>query len=219
MTLWADFLAHQGRPIHKWRHYFPAYERHFGRFQNRAVVMLEIGCGDGGSLQLWRQFLGPLARIVGIDVNPTCKGFAEDQIDVRIGDQADSDFLDSVVREFARSRSSLTMVATSCATSSSRSRIYNYHPGMDPSGVYVVEDLHVAYWPECGGGHLGEGNFIEVAKRHVDELNAYHTRGAVAASPFTDTTLSIHFYDSLVVYERGRHVLNSPIVSGAIQAR
>jgi len=219
MTLWADFLAHQGNPIPKWRHYFPAYERHLGRFQNQAVVMLEIGCGDGGSLQLWRQFLGPLARIVGIDINPECKRFAEDQIDVRIGDQADGDFLDSVVREFG----TVQIVIDDGShlmrdIQQSFSHLY-YHPGMDPSGVYIVEDLHAAYWPEYGGGHLGEGNFVEVAKRHVDELNAYHTRGAVAASPFTDTTLSIHFYDSLVVYERGRHVLNSPIVSGAIQAR
>ena len=68
MNLWSDFLQNGGRLTNKWSSYFPAYERHLERFQNQAVTMLEIGCGRGGSLQMWKRYLVPHARIVGIDI-------------------------------------------------------------------------------------------------------------------------------------------------------
>jgi hypothetical protein len=34
-SLWAEFPSRDGRTIHKWQHYFPAYETHFGRYMNR----------------------------------------------------------------------------------------------------------------------------------------------------------------------------------------
>ena len=65
MNLWADFLTNERRVIHKWTHYFPIYEDHFGRYVNRPMVLLEIGCGQGGSLQMWKRHLGSFAQIVG----------------------------------------------------------------------------------------------------------------------------------------------------------
>ncbi len=91
MGLWSDFLTNQDRVIHKWKHYFPIYDRHSQRDSvNTDVVFIEIGCGQGGSLQMWKRFFGPYARIVGIDINPACTDFAEDQyqIEIRIGDQS-----------------------------------------------------------------------------------------------------------------------------------
>src|ERR1700728_4013381 len=40
MGLWSDFLTNDRRLIHKWKHYFPVYERHFGRFINTDVVLI-----------------------------------------------------------------------------------------------------------------------------------------------------------------------------------
>jgi hypothetical protein len=76
------------------------------------------------------------------------------------------------------------------------------YPELDRNGVYMVEDLHTAYWPGFGGGLLREGTFIELCKGLVDELNGAHFDGV---SEFTRSTLSMHFYDSIVVFERGRH--------------
>jgi hypothetical protein len=59
MILWADFLTNQGKVIHKWKHYFPAYEAHFGRFVGHPVVFWEIGVHKGGSLQMWKRSSGP----------------------------------------------------------------------------------------------------------------------------------------------------------------
>ncbi len=204
MTLWSEFLTNQGRFIHKWTHYFPIYETHFARYINRPATFLEIGCGQGGSLQLWKRYLGPLAQIVGIDINESCGAFEEDQIAVRIGDQKDPQFLSKVLEEFGTPDVVLDDGSHMMADVTASFR-YLY-PRTAPGGVYVVEDLHTAYWTECGGGAGREGSFIELCKSLIDELNADHARNLVPVTDFTKSTLSIHFYDSVVVFERGRHL-------------
>src|SRR5207244_627210 len=100
MNLWADALDNDKRIIHKWKHYFPIYERHFKDFVYKPVTFIEIGCGLGGSLQMWKRYFGPHARIIGIDVNPDCKKFEEDQVEVYIGQQQDLGFLERVIDQF-----------------------------------------------------------------------------------------------------------------------
>jgi len=73
-------------------------------------------------------------------------------------------------------------------------------------GVYAVGDLHTAYWDEFGGGLGRAGSFIEICKGLIDELNADWTGDKLQSSEFTRCTLSMHFYDSMVVFERGRHL-------------
>jgi hypothetical protein len=203
VNLWSDFLTNDQRVIHKWKHYFPIYERHFRPWVYRPVIFIEIGCGQGGSLQMWKRYFGPHARIIGIDSDPACSRFAEDQIDIRIGSQQDTEFLYRLIDEFGTPDIVLDdgshMMSHVCAS-------FNFlYPTLSPSGVYMVEDLHTAYWPEYEGGYGRQGTFIEVCKRLIDELNADHARGQLAPSGFTQSTLSMHFYDSVAVFERGRN--------------
>ena len=202
MSLWSDFLRHDQRLVHKWAHYFPVYERHFARYVNRPLVFLEIGCGEGGSLQMWKRYLGPHARIVGLDIRPECAALEEPQIAIRIGDQADPAFLGQVVEEFGTPD---IVLDDGCHLRVPTVAAFRFlYPRIDRNGIYVVEDLHTAYWPEYGGGLKREGTFIELAKSLIDELNAELSRGAVPPSDFTRTTLSMHFYDSQVIFERGQ---------------
>jgi hypothetical protein len=80
------------------------------------------------------------------------------------------------------------------------------YPNIRNDGVYMIEDLHTAYWPEYQGGLRKEGSFVELSKELIDELNADWTRGELLPTDFTRSTLSMHFYDSLIVFERGSHV-------------
>jgi hypothetical protein len=204
VSLWSDFLVNDERIIHKWTHYFPAYERHFGHYVNRPCVLLEIGVGEGGSLQMWKRYLGPYAQIVGIDLREECAALEEEQVAIRIGHQADPAFLGRVIEEFGPPDIIIddgTHVMQHVLTS-----FRVLYPRLDRNGVYAVEDLHTAYWPEFGGGLRREGTFIEVCKSLIDELNADLSRGAVQPKAFTKSTLSMHFYDSLAVFERGRHL-------------
>ena len=61
------------RPISKWSHYLPLYHRHFAKFRGREMSILEIGINLGGSLQLWKKYFGPKAKIYGIDIDGKTK--------------------------------------------------------------------------------------------------------------------------------------------------
>ncbi|MBI1981326.1 MAG: class I SAM-dependent methyltransferase [Methylocystis sp.] len=213
-SLWSDFLTNTQRSVFKWKHYFPAYERHFGRFVNTDVVFFEIGCGNGGSLQMWKRFLGPHARIVGVDIRAECGKFAEDQIEIRIGDQSDQAFLRALCAEFGAP--DVVLDDGSHMMSHVHATFATLYPLMPRNGVYMVEDLHTAYWEEFEGGLKRKESFVETCKDLIDALNAEHARGAIEPDAFTLSTLSMHFYDSMVVFERGRHTKKFAMRIGAI---
>lgn len=203
MTLWSYFLTNNKKIIHKWKHYFPIYERHFKHFVNTPVTFIEIGCGRGGSLQMWKQYFGPYARIIGIDTNPECKTFEEDQIEVHIGQQQDHQFLQNVINEVGTP--DIVLDDGSHVMSHIIASFRFLYPKVSKNGIYAVEDLHTAYWDEFEGGLRKPSTFIELCKNLIDELNADHNRGALPPTEFTKSTLSMHFYDSVAVFERGTH--------------
>ncbi|HXV00627.1 MAG TPA: class I SAM-dependent methyltransferase [Caulobacteraceae bacterium] len=209
MDLWQDFLTNQGKAIHKWTHYFPIYERHFAPWRGRTLTFLEIGVAKGGSLAMWRRYFGPLARIVGIDIDKRCAAHDDGSVAVRIGDQSDPKFLQAIIDEFGVPDVVLDDGSHEMAhIAASFDFLY---PKMDKNGVYLIEDLHTAYWPKFGGGLAEPGNFFSVAKGLVDRLNADHTQGAVVPDAFTRETFSIAFYDSVVVFEKGRIPHKGPL--------
>ena len=212
MSLWSMFHENPGKDVFKWVHYLPIYEKHFQRYVDKPVTVLEIGCLHGGSLQLWKRYFGPHARIVGIDINPACAAHVEDQIDVRIGSQDDPVFLQKVVDEFGPFDIVIDDGSHVCEhLVASFNALYSH---VKDDGIYVAEDLHSNYWGEYGGGLRKPGTFIEVAKQLIDELNAYHCRGALDVTRFTNTTASISFYDSMVFFEKARLSARRDLIVG-----
>jgi SAM-dependent methyltransferase len=177
------------------------------------MLFLEIGCGRGGSAQMWKRYLGPRAQIVGLDINPECKKFEEDQIQIRIGSQSDLVFLQSVLDEFG-----IPDIVLDDGSHRMPDVVETFrflYPKTATDGVYMVEDLHTAYWDEFGGGLHREGTFIELCKGLIDELNADWSREKLPPTEFTRTTLSMHIYDSIVAFERGRHLPKTDVrISG-----
>ena len=77
--------------------------------------------------------------------------------------------------------------------------------------MYVVEDMHTAYWSGgYGGGYRRPGSAIELVKTVVDDLHGwYHDKPARLIAP--SEVRGVHFYDSIAVIEKGvktppRHV-------------
>jgi hypothetical protein len=202
------FEQNTGRVIDKWEHYFEIYDRHFSRFRGTAVTMVEIGVFRGGSLQMWKEYFGPKARIVGIDVDPQCKAFEEDQIQVLIGDQADRRFLRSV-RETVPQVDILLDDGGHTMTQQINTfeELFGH---VDPHGVYLCEDLHTSYRTAWGGKYKGRGTFIEYSKNFIDSLNAWHSKvpwysrrpRRPHVTDFTRAAHSLHFYDSVLVIEK-----------------
>jgi cephalosporin hydroxylase len=196
------FRKHDGRKCCKWSHYPEIYERHFSRFVGSPVVVFEIGVDRGGSLQLWKNYFGGQATVVGIDINPSCR-FDEDQIHVEIGDQADRGFLAQVVDRYGNPH--IVIDDGGHRPADVLASFAFLYPRMNETGVYLIEDLHVSYWPEFDGGLCRRGTVIETAKELIDYLNHDYTRGQLPFCPpldFTRATGSISFYDSVAVFER-----------------
>lgn len=195
------FNNHTGRLIHKWRHYFDVYDRHFNRFRNKDVVILEIGVAHGGSLQMWKNYFGEKAHIFGVDINPRCKELEEENVRIFIGSQSDRDFLRAL-----KTRIPPLDILIDDGGHTMKQQIVTFEELFDhvkEDGVYLCEDLHTSYWLECGGGHGRRGTFIEYCKSLIDSLNAWHSeQRSLRVTSFTRTADSIHFYDSIVVIEK-----------------
>jgi hypothetical protein len=133
--------------------------------------MVEIGVYHGGSLRLFRDFLGPQARIVGVDINPRCATLAGEGIEIRIGSQEDRHFL----RALTDSLPPIDILIDDGGHTMRQQRITfeELFPRIAPNGVYLCEDLHTAYWPEYGGGYRRMGSFIEYAKGWVDQQHGW----------------------------------------------
>jgi hypothetical protein len=208
------FFGNRGRLIHKWHHYFGIYHRHFARFRGRSPVVVEIGVSHGGSLQMWHQYFGAGARVVGIDIDPRCRGFEDEATTILIGDQADRGFLAEV-----RARVPHVDILIDDGGHTMPQQIITFeelYPHVQPEGIYLCEDIHTSLWPEFGGGPRREGTFLEYGKALVDRLYGWYSRdpALLAVDAFTRTTYGLHFYDSILVVEKSPQVPPQVSITG-----
>jgi limonene-1,2-epoxide hydrolase len=196
------FRQNTGRLIHKWNHYFEIYDRHFSRFRGKPVQLVEFGVSQGGSLRMWRDYFGPQAMIVGVDINEQCRRFEESGVRIEIGDQGDRAFL----RKLAETLPAIDILIDDGGhTMEQQIRTFEQlFAKVAPTGVYLVEDLHTSYWADWGGGVRRKGTFIEYSKDFIDRIHAWHSRqpDKLAVSEFTRTVHSLHYYDSILVIEK-----------------
>ena len=194
------FNQNTDRVILKWSHYFEVYDRHFSKYRNKDIVLLEIGTFNGGSLQMWKNYIGPRAKIYGIDINPNCKQVEEENITILIGSQSDPDFLKTVKEQIPPidiliDDGGHTMLQQIV----SFEELFSY---VKPDGVYLCEDIHTSYWVRFGGGYKRRGTFVEYSKRFIDYINAYHAEKTLKVNEFTESVNSLHYYDSMLVIEK-----------------
>jgi SAM-dependent methyltransferase len=209
------FEAHQGRPCHKWRHYFAAYDREFAPYRAAPVKMLEIGVARGGSIALWRQFLGPEAQIVGVDINPRCKGFEAPGIAVEIGSQADTAFLAELVSKHGPF--DIILDDGSHRMADQITSLEALWPALRPGGTYAVEDIHTSYFTRFGGGYRRPESFVEHAKAKIDVQHMWwsHRMARAEVEPWAPWLSRITFYPGMVFFQREPMAPPRPLMSGA----
>lgn len=195
------YFNNVGRQINKWHHYFEIYHRHFAEFRGRAPVVVEIGVWQGGSLQMWRDYFGPGARIVGIDLDPRCRQFEDESTTILIGDQADRRFLAEV-----RERVPHIDILIDDGGHRMTQQIATFeelYPHIQPNGIYLCEDIHTSLLADWGGGYRREGTFLEYSKALVDQLSGWYSKDpGLVVGNLTRTTFALHFYDSVLVMEK-----------------
>jgi limonene-1,2-epoxide hydrolase len=195
------FTENTGGRIHKWKHYFEIYDRHFSRFRGTDVHVVEFGVYQGGSMQMWKEYFGPNCKIFGVDINPHCKKVEEDQVQIFIGDQEDRKFLKTLAKSIPR-----IDILIDDGGHTMKQQINTFEElfaHINENGVYVCEDCHTSYWREYGGGYKLTGTFIEYSKQFIDYINAWHSKtDRIRVTEFTKSVHSLHYYDSVLVIEK-----------------
>lgn len=196
------FWENEGPVVHKWLHYLPIYERYFGGLRGRPIRFLEIGVSKGGSLAMWRKYFGDESTIFGIDIDPACAALDGQAASVRIGSQADPGFLRDVVAEMG----GIDVVLDDGSHDSHHIRASHnvLFPMLPDGGLYMIEDLHCAYWPKWSGGYGRPASFMTDVKRMIDDMHHwYHgRRQRIDATRYHLAALHVH--DSGVVLEKER---------------
>lgn len=195
------FLFEKHRLINKWFHYFEIYDRHFSKYRNQDVVVVEIGVYKGGSLQMWKNYFGDKCKIIGIDIEPSCKQYEEDQIEVIIGSQEDKNFLQQLKSKIPKI--DILIDDGGHYMNQQKTTFEELFNHISENGIYLCEDLHTSYWQVYGGGYKNIDSFIEYSKNFIDYINAWHSHtNLLQVSDFTRTAHSIHYYDSVIVIEK-----------------
>jgi hypothetical protein len=199
----------------KFEHYFELYERHFKKYVGRSPRILEIGCQYGGSAEMWRKYFGEGTSIHGVDIAPQCA--ETDYLKLHIGDQGSHAFWDS---NFSDKREFFDIVMDDGSHENSHqivSLLCTYGLLKD-GGTYWCEDTHTSYYFKArvsDGGYKNPHSFTEFCKDVIDVMSSEHTRYAIGVGPIDgprvppalisqfDKIQGMHFYDSVIVIEKG----------------
>jgi hypothetical protein len=194
----------EGPGIWKWNHYFDIYDRHFGRFRNREVRVLEVGIYSGGSLEMWKSYFGPRCRIFGVDIQPACRAYEDDSVRVFIGDQGDREF-------WARFRSEVPSldIVIDDGSHLPEHQIATFEellPHLRPGGVYLCEDISGVMHSFASYVYGFAHNLNACAGTVFDEENGERSE-VRSPTPLQAAVNSIHLYPYVTVVER----TNAPI--------
>jgi hypothetical protein len=177
--------------------------------------MLEVGVYKGGSLNMWSEYLYPDSIIVGIDIDPSCQRFEDTakNVYVRIGSQADPEFLHRVTSEFGPF--DVVLDDGSHVASHMITTFQHMFDSVKNGGVYIVEDIHASYWLSHRDGRA---SFIDFINHLVDAMHAHYQvigddselreghpqrRDTVKVPRVTTYLNRIDLYDSIAIFHRG----------------
>ncbi|MDR0528446.1 MAG: tetratricopeptide repeat protein [Zoogloeaceae bacterium] len=216
-------LRHTGKEIFKWTHYPFIYDRILARFleTGKPLALLEIGTLNGGSLELWRDYLPPNSEIHGLDINARC-------LELEFGANihfhlCDATNAEAVARELGGKTFDVILDDGSHLYPDVIGAFFNLFWRLNPGGVYMVEDLHCSYDTTHGGGLCAKGSSIEFLKRFIDALHAdFIPEKEIVHDPlflpfFRQEIASVSFFSdvcAITKFERPKTNPFSPITVG-----
>lgn len=194
------------RASDKLEHYFSLYEKWFSPWINKSPKILEIGVQNGGDTEMWLKFFGPGTEITGVDIDPRCISLSRPGINVIIGDQGDPCFWDT----FSEKDFDIIIDDGSHDNDHQILTLIKTFGLLKDGGLYWCEDCLTSYHTKRkGGGVENPQSFIEFSKVLVDVLHHHHfgqTTNKLTTEVldlFYETTQGVHFYDCIVVLEKG----------------
>lgn len=178
----------------KYDSYFDAYEELLSKYRGKAITFVEVGIFNGGSLFMWREYFGPQARIIGIDLNPAAKMWENHGFEIHIGDQASETFWSDFFKKVGPvdvfiddgGHTNLQQIATlHCAVEHVRD-----------GGVLIVEDVHTSYFREFG--NPWSRSFAGFAAKIVDGVNSRAFALRTTRERYAQRVHRVSFFESIV---------------------
>lgn len=193
------FDLYQRSPYLSLKHdsYFQVYEQLLRRYVGRKITFVEVGVLNGGSLFMWREYFGPAARIIGIDLNPAARQWQSAGFEIFIGSQSDPQFW----RDFY-ARVGNVDVLLDDGGHTNRQQIITVHeslPHINDDGLIVVEDVHASYMREFG--NPSRFSFVNFAKHLADGVNSRSGVLAQAQREYSSRVYSVSFFESIVALQ------------------
>jgi hypothetical protein len=204
------FFEHTGKLTDKWEQYLAIYQNEMERYTQagKPVRLLEIGVQNGGSLEVWSNYLPEGSTIIGVDIDPAVGELKfAGKVRAFVADVNDTEKLDSCIGTEAFD----IIIDDGSHRSSDIIAAFNHlFSRLALGGKYFVEDLHCSYWKSHEGGLRLRSSSIEYFKNIVDALNADHFEANDFLSANEKTELQelgqqiarISFYDSVVMIEK-----------------
>ena len=153
----------------KWGPHFytPVYHKLFAHLRERPLRLLEIGVGGyeykkvgGNSLAMWADYF-PHAQITGVDIAE--KELSLDpRIKVLRGSQDDAVFLGKVCEEHGPF--DIVIDDGSHIPKHVVASFGILFPKLADGGIYAIEDVQTAFWPNFGGSILHGGDTLKLAR-------------------------------------------------------
>lgn len=199
------YKTDKGPSLHN---YTPIYNRYFENIRLKPLNILEIGVGGyknptsgGESLRMWSDYF-PFSRITGIDIERK-DIIINHRTKIYQGSQVDTQFLQKIIDE----RGPFDVIIDDGSHVSQHiieSFQFLFQKGLNPRGIYTVEDLNTAYEPDLIGNRESSVNYFKCF------LDVVHTpqikrKGIVIPEEFQDLyplLESIHCYEELMFFIR-----------------
>jgi hypothetical protein len=199
MKIQKSFECYLKSPYKSIKHstYFDIYDNLFSRYCGEEITFVEIGVLDGGSLFMWREFLGPKARIIGVDLNPNARKWIDDGFEIFIGSQSDELFWEGFIEKVG-----MVDVVLDDGGHTYEQQIITTEMLLDnikDSGMLVVEDVHTSYMSGFGAKKF---SFVNYVKNYLDKINLRF--GAIDNDSSDKRVWSIQSFESIVAFHINR---------------
>ena len=218
------FKAFQKSPYRsiKVSSYFSSYSEILEKYRNKEIIFVEIGVLNGGSLFMWRDYFGPKARIIGIDLNPIAKKWRKYGFQIYIGSQSDPIFW----RKFFRLEGKVDIILDDGGHTNEQQIITAHEtiPNIKDGGLLIVEDVHASYMGRFG--NPSKMSFIEWSKGIINNINSRFPGIHNSDLPYKKFVHYIQFFESIVCFHINRMncsdselTINKGISSNAVDFR
>ncbi len=205
MKLSLDELAviHNTDKGSQFHNYTRWYERHFRQFVGSCITVVEIGICESYSLLTWRNYFGPVVRIVGVDYSEEyCEKARKLGFEAICGAQEDP----AVLAQIAALQPHIVIDDGGHQAALQTVSFETLFPQLPDGAIYVIEDLHTAFWN--WGGDL-RPKLHEIAEGALDrgvssfgDLANDNTDAPDKLSLIERNIQAAHFYPSILFVEK-----------------